>query len=118
DGGRRPDGQSRSPEPAEHCPRARPRGAGGDDRPRGARASRRSGGGGAKRIAGRGSRVAGRGARGAGRGARVAKRGSRGARGGTRGDIRYIRAVKFSYEAFDLSGVKTYPLASRKSKAN
>jgi hypothetical protein len=25
--------------------------------------------------------------------------------------------VKFSYEAFDLSGVKTYPLASRKSKA-
>ena len=27
-------------------------------------------------------------------------------------------AVKFSYEEFDLSGVKTYPLASRKSKAN
>jgi hypothetical protein len=26
--------------------------------------------------------------------------------------------VKFSYEEFDLSGVKTYPLASRKSKAN
>jgi hypothetical protein len=26
--------------------------------------------------------------------------------------------VKFSYEAFDLSGVKTYPLASRTSKAN
>jgi hypothetical protein len=26
--------------------------------------------------------------------------------------------VKFSYEEFDLSGVRTYPLASRKSKAN
>jgi hypothetical protein len=26
--------------------------------------------------------------------------------------------VKFHYEEFDLSGVKTYPLASRKSKAN
>jgi len=26
--------------------------------------------------------------------------------------------VKFAYEEFDLSGVKTYPLASRKSKAN
>jgi hypothetical protein len=26
--------------------------------------------------------------------------------------------VKFSYEEFDLSGVKTYPLASRRSKAN
>lgn len=26
--------------------------------------------------------------------------------------------MKFSYEEFDLSGVKTYPLASRKSKAN
>jgi len=26
--------------------------------------------------------------------------------------------VKFGYEAFDLSGVKTYPLASRKNKAN
>jgi hypothetical protein len=26
--------------------------------------------------------------------------------------------VKFSYQEFDLSGVKTYPLASRKSKAN
>src|SRR6478735_1666327 len=27
-------------------------------------------------------------------------------------------AVKFPYEDFDLSGVKTYPLASRRSKAN
>jgi hypothetical protein len=27
-------------------------------------------------------------------------------------------AVKFSYDDFDLSGVRTYPLASRKSKAN
>ena len=26
--------------------------------------------------------------------------------------------MKFGYEAFDLSGVKTYPLASRKNKAN
>ena len=26
--------------------------------------------------------------------------------------------MKFSYEEFDLSGVKTYPLASRKSKAS
>jgi len=31
---------------------------------------------------------------------------------------RYSALVKFSYEEFDLSGVKTYPLASRKSKAN
>ena len=30
----------------------------------------------------------------------------------------YIRSVKFSYEEFDLSSVKTYPLASRTSKAN
>src|SRR6186997_2895875 len=29
-----------------------------------------------------------------------------------------LRQVKFSYEEFDLSGVKTYPLASRRSKAN
>ena len=29
-----------------------------------------------------------------------------------------LRVVKFGYEEFDLSGVKTYPLASRKSKAN
>ena len=29
-----------------------------------------------------------------------------------------MRAVKFGYEDFDLSGVTTYPLASRKSKAN
>jgi len=28
------------------------------------------------------------------------------------------RTVKFEYEEFDLSGVRTYPLASRKSKAN
>ena len=30
----------------------------------------------------------------------------------------YSLAVKFPYEEFDLSGVKTYPLASRQSKAN
>jgi len=30
----------------------------------------------------------------------------------------YSRPVKFPYEEFDLSGVKTYPLASRRSKAN
>jgi hypothetical protein len=29
-----------------------------------------------------------------------------------------VAVVKFGYEEFDLSGVKTYPLASRKSKAN
>src|SRR4051812_34996930 len=29
-----------------------------------------------------------------------------------------VAAVKFGYEDFDLSGVKTYPLASRQSKAN
>jgi hypothetical protein len=32
--------------------------------------------------------------------------------------MRYSRAVKFPYEDFDLSGVRTYPLASRTSKAN
>ena len=26
--------------------------------------------------------------------------------------------MKFTYEDFDLSGIRTYPLASRKSKAN
>jgi len=30
----------------------------------------------------------------------------------------YALLVKFSYEDFDLSGVRTYPLASRKSKAS
>jgi hypothetical protein len=30
---------------------------------------------------------------------------------------KYSRAVKFTYEAFDLSGIETYPLASRRSKA-
>jgi len=29
-----------------------------------------------------------------------------------------LNAVKFRYEDFDLSGIRTYPLASRKSKAN
>src|SRR5947207_220955 len=33
-------------------------------------------------------------------------------------DGRYSSVVKFSYEEFDLTGVKTYPLASRKSKAS
>jgi hypothetical protein len=32
--------------------------------------------------------------------------------------LRYSHHVKFTYEEFDLSGVSTYPLASRKSKAN
>jgi hypothetical protein len=32
--------------------------------------------------------------------------------------LRYPLHVKFPYEEFDLSGVSTYPLASRKSKAN
>ena len=32
--------------------------------------------------------------------------------------MRYSRAVKFGYEDFDLSGVRTYPLASRRSRAN
>ena len=32
--------------------------------------------------------------------------------------MRYSRAVKFGYEDFDLSTVRTYPLASRRSKAN
>jgi len=32
--------------------------------------------------------------------------------------VRYSRAVKFGYEDFDLSGIRTYPLASRVSKAN
>ena len=32
-------------------------------------------------------------------------------------DVDIVAAVKFSYQDFDLSGVKTYPLASRKSKA-
>ena len=31
--------------------------------------------------------------------------------------LTYIHPVKFPYEEFDLSGVRTYPLASRKSKA-
>ena len=31
---------------------------------------------------------------------------------------RIVRAMKFAYEEFDLSGVRTYPLASRASKAN
>ena len=29
-----------------------------------------------------------------------------------------VLPVKFTYEEFDLSGVRTYPLASRQSKAN
>jgi hypothetical protein len=33
-------------------------------------------------------------------------------------DWSILCGVKFSYEDFDLSGVRTYPLASRKSKAN
>ncbi len=33
-------------------------------------------------------------------------------------ELRYSRAVKFPYEEFDLAGVRTYPLASRTSKAN
>ena len=32
--------------------------------------------------------------------------------------LTYSHAVKFTYDEFDLSGVRTYPLASRKSKAN
>jgi hypothetical protein len=32
--------------------------------------------------------------------------------------LRYSQHVKFTYDDFDLSGVRTYPLASRKSKAN
>jgi hypothetical protein len=32
--------------------------------------------------------------------------------------VGYSRPVKLPYEEFDLSGVRTYPLASRKSKAN
>ena len=34
------------------------------------------------------------------------------------GSWSYSPPVKFPYEEFDLSGVRTYPLASRKSKAN
>lgn len=33
-------------------------------------------------------------------------------------ELCYLPFVKFPYEEFDLSGVRTYPLASRKSKAN
>ena len=36
---------------------------------------------------------------------------------GATGAAGYSRPVKFGYEEFDLSGVKTYPLASRTSKA-
>jgi hypothetical protein len=32
--------------------------------------------------------------------------------------LRYAQGVKFPYEEFDLSAIHTYPLGSRKSKAN
>ena len=37
--------------------------------------------------------------------------------GAERRSVAYIPPVKFTYDDFDLSGVRTYPLASRQSKA-